>query len=120
MTVFYVAIFGVLGVLSRYGVNLLFARMESIFAATLFVNLLGSFLVGFLYIFAAEGMPASVRIGLVVGFLGGFTTFSSYALEAVRLLDSSQYLMAFSYLAGSPILGLIGVFVGMSLGRSFQ
>ena len=83
---------------------------------TLFVNLLGSFLMGFLMFFFLDEhftLPETLRLFLAVGFLGGFTTFSSFSMESLLLLCGDSFFYAFANLAGNMLLGLLAVWLGM-------
>ena len=83
---------------------------------TLFVNLLGSFLMGFLMFFFLDEhftLPETLRLFLAVGFLGGFTTFSSFSMESQLLLRGDSFFYAFANLAGNMLLGLLAVWLGM-------
>ena len=83
---------------------------------TLFVNLLGSFLMGFLMFFFLDEhftLPETLRLFLAVGFLGGFTTFSSFSMESILLLRGDSFFYAFANLAGNMLLGLLAVWLGM-------
>lgn len=81
---------------------------------TLVVNLLGCFLIGLLVGLPDNGasLPPSLRLLLVVGFLGGFTTFSSYAFEAYNILEEGFGGKALLYMGGSMLLGLLAVWMG--------
>ena len=86
---------------------------------TFIINVSGSFLIG-LALGAASGRIAVdplLRLFFVTGFLGGYTTFSSYAWEALTLADQSAWLRAGVYVIGSNVLGLIGVWVGAVVSR---
>ena len=83
---------------------------------TLFVNLLGSFRMGFLMFFFLDEhftLPETLRLFLAVGFLGGFTTFSSFSMESLLLLRGDSFFYAFANLAGNMLLGLLAVWLGM-------
>src|SRR6516162_4410606 len=96
-----IAFFGLLGVLSRYGIGLIFSRIfEPPFPyATFAINLSGSFLIGVAYVAGVEKafLPGDLRVSLMVGFLGGYTTFSSYCLETFQLLSESESGLAAFY-----------------------
>ena len=62
-------------------------------------------------------MPLVLRTGLMVGVLGGLTTFSSFSLEVLRLLEAGQFAVASSYLLGSVLGGLLAAWLGMTLAR---
>lgn len=119
---------GLLGIYLRYGLNLgnawLFERLpvESPFRlpwATFAANLLGSFLAGYLaaHWVDRDRISEDLRIGLFVGFLGGFTTFSAYSLESVKLIQNSTLTTAVAYSIGSPLLGLSACTLGIYLGK---
>lgn len=84
---------------------------------TLAVNILGSFLLGLLVaVFPDRTPPSPLRAGLTVGFCGGFTTFSAFALDAVMLTRAGQGWHAGAYIAGSLLLGLLAMIGGLNLG----
>jgi len=87
---------------------------------TLVVNILGSFLIGFLSILILNrfgAMGAELRALLLVGFLGGFTTFSTFSLEAMELWENGAGIKLIFYLLLSVGLGLFAVYGGLILGR---
>lgn len=121
MTIFWVGIGGFLGANARYWIGrMLVERYGSAFPwGTLFVNLTGAFLIGViaqLLLMREESSPAW-RLLLVVGVLGGYTTFSSYALEIVALLQSDQMMRALAYLVASNVLGIGLCLLGVTLVR---
>ncbi len=87
---------------------------------TLAVNLSGSFLLGFLFALTAERaiLPADIRGPIMIGFIGAYTTFSTWMLESWRLIEGGSYLPALANLGGSVVLGLIAVFAGLVIGRA--
>lgn len=87
---------------------------------TLAVNVLGCALMGVLAEWLAlrdTGIDASVKLFLTTGLLGGFTTFSAFALDSAALWQRGEPVMAFAYVAGSVILSIVGLFAGMALMR---
>ncbi|MEM6433317.1 MAG: fluoride efflux transporter CrcB [Cyanobacteria bacterium P01_D01_bin.115] len=111
----------VLGALSRYYVTLFWIaqRGQRFPYGTLFVNLTGCLLMGFLSIVATKiTLPIAMQKLILVGFLGSYTTFSSYALDAANLFRSRQILPGLLYWLGSPILGLICVEFGIWLAQN--
>jgi fluoride exporter len=83
---------------------------------TLVVNMIGCFLIGFLaQLFEEIAISPNLRVLILVGGLGAFTTFSTYALENVNLLRNSQFGIAFLNVLVSTVLGVVFVFLGMAL-----
>lgn len=113
--------FGLIGIFSRYFLGQWVSRfVSSPFPyATFFINILGSFLIGLLYVWGTErgGMSNDLRLGLMVGLLGGFTTFSAFSLELTQLLERSEYALAGIYFVLSPTLGLLGAIAGLHVAR---
>lgn len=89
------------------------------YLGTLAVNLLGCFVIGFLSAFflLRTDLPLALRMGLTVGVLGGLTTFSSFSLEVVSLLEAGHYGTAAGYLLGSVLGGLSAAWLGLTLAR---
>jgi CrcB protein len=109
---------GALGALARYGIaGLVQSRAAGFFPwGTLAVNVIGSFLLGFGFRFM-EGVaiPAEWRQAATVGFLGAFTTFSTFSFEAVALVQDGDWRRAATYLFASVLLGLAAVVAGLGL-----
>lgn len=121
MSYVYVGIGGLIGTVARYGLsNFAVARFGSGFpVGTFFINVSGSFLLGlFLAALAARGAADGWRLFLAVGFCGGYTTFSTYSMETLKLLESGRPGLALLYFAGGPVLGLLAAYLGLSLGRA--
>jgi CrcB protein len=116
-----VALFGAFGALSRYVVDrAVEQRSESVFPwATFTVNLTGCLLFGVLTgaLVDRHETPAWLRVGIVMGFVGGYTTFSTYAAEALDLTEERKLAVAALYAAGSVAVGMLAVFAGLRLGR---
>ena len=87
------------------------------YLGTLAVNLIGCLLIGLLYgLFLHRPLvPVELRAGLIVGFLGGLTTFSSFSMDTVRLLESGQAPLAFGYASLSVVGGLLATWAGLTL-----
>jgi len=112
MTVLLVAAGGVAGVLARYGLGVAVQSLWTVVA----VNLAGCFALGLLTS-AGGGWSPAVRNGLGVGFLGGFTTFSTFAVQAVLEADGGRPGTAALYVAASVVGGLAAATLGYALGR---
>jgi CrcB protein len=118
-----VAAGGALGALCRYGVNgLLYPVMGGRFPlGTLSVNVLGSLLIGVLYVLIVEKSPLSLewRNFLMVGFVGSLTTFSTFSLDALALWQNGHPLLAAFYVLASVLLCLVGIAAAVFLTRLF-
>jgi CrcB protein len=116
-----VALGGGIGALSRYGVDTLIERrVESSFPwATFTINVTGCLAVGFVIAALVDRhrAPQWVRAGLVVGFCGGYTTFSTFAQETLDTLEGRDLAVAIAYVSASVVVGLVAVLVGTRLGR---
>jgi CrcB protein len=113
-----VAVGGALGALARWGVAEALPHDSGRFPwDTLLTNLAGCFLIGVLMVLVVEVLPGRrlVRPFLGTGILGGFTTFSTYALDTRTLLADGRAAVAAAYLAGTLVLGLIAVLAGLRL-----
>jgi CrcB protein len=112
---------GALGSMARYGVHMLVSnRPEIRFPfATLFVNLLGCFIIGCLFGYAEKNawFHSNYMLVLATGFCGGFTTFSAFALDNNSLLSRHMPLTAFIYIVFSVVAGIALCRVGMWLVR---
>jgi CrcB protein len=119
-----VAAGGALGSLARYGVNISAGKLLGMDFpyGTFIVNVAGSFIIGLLIAIFAHFWqpPESVKLFLVTGFLGGFTTFSSFSLDAVTLLERQDYITAGLYIGGSVLLSICALFAAMALVRGFS
>ena len=117
-----IAIGGTLGCWARYAMtNLVQAIYGRDFPyATLSINVLGSFLMGFLFIETLERLTISphFRIGILTGFLGGFTTFSTFAMETLLLAEQGEAGKSALYAALSLVLGLMAAFGGAFIARN--
>ncbi|NHW02008.1 MULTISPECIES: fluoride efflux transporter CrcB [Stutzerimonas stutzeri group] len=112
---------GVIGTLLRFAISTWVSTLwpRQFYLATLAVNLIGCLLIGYLYatfLLRPEISP-ELRGALIIGFLGALTTFSSFSLDALRLLESGQIAIAFGYLACSVLGGLLAAWAGLALAR---
>lgn len=114
---------GAVGALLRFGAQSALGSLHNGFpAATLLVNIVGSLAMGVLVAVLAKTTPQyqdEIRLFVAVGVLGGFTTFSSFSLDAVMLLERGDILLAMAYIVGSVLLSIAGLWVGMSAVRIF-
>jgi fluoride exporter len=87
---------------------------------TFLINITGSFVLGLLFALSQERaiLPADIRAPVMTGFIGAYTTFSTWMLESWRLVESGAWPSALANLGGSLVLGLVAVFLGMTLGRA--
>jgi CrcB protein len=110
---------GALGSIARYlGQKFLLQLYPNAFPiGTFIVNLLGCFLIGFFFGLAGkhEYFSPALRLLLMTGFCGGFTTFSAFTLEGMQLLDQQRFLIFTLYFAFSVLFGLIATFTGFWL-----
>ncbi|MBK5350958.1 fluoride efflux transporter CrcB [Pseudomonas sp. TH41] len=118
-TILAVSVAGIAGTLLRFAAsNWVSANWpRHFYFATLAVNLVGCLIIGLLYglFLTRPEVPIEIRAGLIVGFVGGLTTFSSFSLDTLRLLESGQAPIAFGYLAISVFGGLLATWAGLSL-----
>jgi CrcB protein len=121
----FIAVFlgGGLGAAARHGVNLLSSQVfNSRFPwGTLAINVLGSLLIGVLAEWFAmrAQLPQPLRLFLITGVLGGFTTFSAFSLEVGLLMERGQLASAAGYALASVVGAVGAMFVGMALVRHF-
>ena len=114
----YIAIGGAVGAVARYWVSRLFAAIFSgtLFPlATLIINVVGSFFLGLLfsYLLSHHVTEKAWQLFLTTGLLGGFTTFSAFSVETIRLFLAGHKLLAIGYILLSVSLSLFFAFIGM-------
>ncbi len=121
MDLFWVGLGAVVGANARYLITQAVAdRLGTAFPyGTMLVNITGSLIIGFLLTLLAEQFLVSPhwRLLLVVGFLGSYTTFSSYTFEAVGLIERGEWSPMLVYVLGSNIAGLLACYGGIVLAR---
>jgi fluoride exporter len=115
VTAVLVAIAGACGVLARYGIGKATLHTEQLLWSTVGINIVGSFLLGLLA--AEHWFSRDVREALGVGFLGGFTTFSTFSVQIVLDVDGGEPWRAFAYLTVSVVGGVAAAACGYVLGR---
>jgi CrcB protein len=119
---FAIAIGGILGCWARYAMTNL---VQTIYGrdfpyATLSINVLACFLMGFLFVETLERLTISpvLRIGILTGFIGGFSTFSTFAMETLLLAEQGDAGKSALYVALSILLGLMATFGGAYIARN--
>jgi CrcB protein len=110
-----VAIAGACGVMARYGIGKATLHSDALIWSTVGINIAGSFLLGLLA--AEHWFSRDVREALGVGFLGGFTTFSTFSVQVVLDVDAGEPWRAFGYLVASVVGGVAAATCGYVLGR---
>jgi CrcB protein len=120
------ALGGALGTLARYGLNgAISARAAAFPLGTMIVNITGCFAIGFLAAVSdgATGrtwLKPATRDFLMIGFCGGYTTFSSFGLQTLNLARDGEWLYVAGNVIGSNILGLLATYLGWVSGRFLQ
>jgi fluoride exporter len=121
MNYLYVGLGGFIGAVGRYAATGLVQRLfpVSFFPiGTWTVNLIGSFLLGYLAVLGeSHFIPSGLRIFLFMGILGGFTTFSTFTFETLMLLRNQQYALAVFYSLGQLATGLLAAIAGFWLAK---
>lgn len=124
LNIILVATGGALGSVLRYATGLAATRLlgAGFPWGTLTVNVTGSFVIGLFVELIARRFDASepLRLLLVTGFLGGFTTFSAFSLDAAALIERGQFFLSAIYVLASVCLSLIAVFGGLALVRALH
>jgi CrcB protein len=111
---------GFVGALVRYFVNILFGRLNVVFpVGTMVINLTGSFFLGWFATWApTRGVSDLTRLAIGTGFVGAYTTFSTYMFESNKLLEEKAYYESVINLFGSLLLGMLAVRLGVWLART--
>jgi CrcB protein len=122
MRTIWVGVAGFFGAISRYGVGAWMARAErgQFPLHTLVINLTGSLVLGVLFALFASRFTHSetLRLALTVGFLGAYTTFSTFSLETWGLIDEGLFARAAAYVGASVAGGVAAVYLGERIGRA--
>ncbi|MBL4806866.1 MAG: fluoride efflux transporter CrcB [Rhodobacteraceae bacterium] len=113
---------GAIGAMLRYGsvksvVQLLGLGFPY---GTLFVNVVGSLIMGALVVYLLEKTNGRLSPFLMTGILGGFTTFSAFSLDAVGLMEKGRLMAAMIYMGGSVVLAVAALFAGMALTKALM
>jgi len=122
MTFVYIAIFAIIGAFARYGQSIVVQGVlgRSFPFATLSINILGSFLMGFLFFETLERINLSpeLRTGILTGGLGAYTTFSTFSLESLGLIENGEMVKAGLYIGASVVLSIAAAIFGAFLSRN--
>lgn len=117
-----IAVGAVLGAWARYLMTQLIQSIwgQSFPYATLFINVSGCFAMGFLFVETLERLtiPGFLRAGMLTGFLGAYTTFSTYSMETFLLIEQGEVLKGGLYVLASNLLGLSAAYAGTFLARN--
>lgn len=112
---------GAVGALSRYWMSGSVGQLlgQAFPFGTLSVNVLGSFLMGLFAILLTEKIPVdeSVRLGLLTGMLGAFTTFSAFAMDTLGLIESGAVIRALGYMLASVLLCIVAAWTGVLIAK---
>jgi CrcB protein len=111
---------GILGVNARYWFGLWVNRWASpqFPWATFLINVSGSFAIGFLTTLLARWLPhQNLRLMVLTGFLGGYTTYSTFAFDSLTLWERGERSMSLAYMASTLLIGFLAVTLGVALGR---
>ena len=119
---FFVALGGSIGASLRYSLYLIFKNylfQNYIFFSTLTVNVIGSFLIGYIiYLVDSKNITQDfIRFFLIIGILGSFTTFSTFSLEGVEMLIDKKFIQAFLYMFLSLFLCLFFTYIGLNFNK---
>ena len=121
MNVLIIALGGALGALTRYGLGIWVSSRwgHSFPLGTFIINISGAFVLGLINVFAVERtiLSPAWRLGLGIGFLGAYTTFSTFTYETIVLIEEGSYLVALGYALGSTVTGLLAAFFGTWVAR---
>lgn len=120
--ILFVFLGGGIGASLRYLITVMFYRFcsTSFPVGTFFINIVGSFFLGFITALALHKsgiINSQLKLFLTVGIAGGFTTFSTFSYESMELMRNGQYGLSMLYLFVSPILGLLGVYLATITAR---
>ena len=113
---------GALGAMARFGFSSIIGRLWPMGfpLATLLINIIGSIAMGLFVGLMAKLLPANqeeLRLFVAVGIFGGFTTFSSFSLDTIVLIERGELIQAITYVALSVVVCLIGLYLGLLITR---
>jgi len=115
----FIALGGALGALGRYFLSTwVHSKSGFIFPwGTFVVNVLGCFILGLVYVWGTEKLVigSNMRAFLAIGLIGAFTTFSTFSLETINIIQDGELRIAFLNIAGSVVSGLLAVWLGVAV-----
>jgi len=113
LSIFYIAFGGAIGSLARYLMGVFLQNTKSGFPlSTLLVNVIGSFAIGIIFYILKDTNNENLKAFIIVGFLGGFTTFSAFSIDALNLIIEKQYFTSMLYISMTFIFSLSAVLLG--------
>ena len=119
-----VAAGGAIGSMFRYGIGQLTTNLlgAPTIVSTLAVNVSGSFLLGLFYTLSNDRIVTSIEIRVLigVGLIGGYTTFSTFSFETIRLLESGESIKAVANISSNLLLGISAAYIGIIMGKVFN
>jgi len=119
VSLIYIGFGGFIGALARYSFNLIFGSILGLPVplATIFVNILGSFLMGIIFYFTSNNPSEFYKLFFMTGILGSFTTFSAFSLDSINMFFEKEYLNLFLYISISVFLSIFSLYLGYVLSR---
>tara|TARA_B110000014_G_C19871067_1_gene450951 strand:+ start:92 stop:463 length:372 start_codon:yes stop_codon:yes gene_type:complete len=119
VSLIYIGFGGFIGALARYSFNLIFGSILGLPVplATIFVNILGSFLMGIIFYFTSNNPSEFYKLFFMTGILGSFTTFSAFSLDSINMFFEKEYLNLFLYISISVFLSIFSLYLGFVLSR---
>ena len=122
MSFIYVGLGGFLGAVARYSCNILFLSLLGlpIYFATLFANIIGSFLIGIIFYYTSHNFSEFYKLFFMTGFLGSFTTFSAFSLDSFNMLLDKNYQNLFFYVSFSVFLSILSLYLGFIIAKLFN
>ena len=113
MGIFYIAFGGAIGSLTRYLIGVFLQNTKSGFPlSTFLVNVIGSFAIGIIFYILKDTNNENLKAFIIIGFLGGFTTFSAFSIDVLNLIIEKQYFTSMLYISMTFIFSLLAVFFG--------
>jgi len=111
--IFYIAFGGAIGSLTRYLISIFLQNTKSGFPlSTFLVNVIGSFAIGIIFYILKDSNNENLKAFIIIGFLGGFTTFSAFSIDVLNLIIEKQYFTSMLYISMTFICSLSAVFLG--------